>query len=118
MAEKKANGQTRFGMGAACYEQREWRPELPSVSSESCAKALVRLGWIPAFWSEGMCCLTRGAEQIVVPWGNVLDHHRIDELLRRAGVPPLEFIEALEFICKRDIQDLSAKGTGVRRRIL
>jgi hypothetical protein len=116
LKDENADRQTQNGGATPFSAERNWLPEFPSASGDLCAKALIRLGWIPVAWSQGMYSLIRGGERIFVPRGSVLDHRRIDALLRRAGVPPLTFIDALESVCEREIEDFSVRRTGIRRR--
>ena len=116
MKDDSSNSQARKQREPARAGLQEWLPALPSTSGDLFAKALVRLGWIPVGWSQGMCLLRRGTERIFVPREKVLEPPQVRELLQRAGVLPLEFIEVLERLCEREIDDISIYATGIRRR--
>jgi hypothetical protein len=115
--EKKPHAETRQGEEASSSGRRDWRPELPSLSGDLCAKALIWLGWIPIAWSRGLCLLVRSGERIFIPRAVELDHQSVDRLIRQAAVTPLEFIEALECLCEQDIQEMSVRRARETRRL-
>jgi hypothetical protein len=115
LKEPKANWPEQRQEEEPSSGRRAWLPEFPSVSGDLCAQALIQLGWMPLAWSQRICSLARDGENIFVPRERMLHHERVDELLRKAGVFPLEFIEALERVCNGDIEDISGRSKSSRR---
>jgi len=126
-AKSRAGHAERYVVGSTAGRPRvgdesriglpDWLPEFPPVAGELCAQALVSRGWIPVEWTAAVCCLVRNGQRIVIPRTTLLNHETIANLLRTAEVQPMEFIEALESVCARDIEDICIRNTGVRPRI-
>ena len=96
----------------------DWLPAFPPVSPSLCARAFVACGWTAVEW-DGLHVMLEGprGQRICIPREEVLDHEAIARLVRSAGLRPLEFIDALETVCERSVEEESRK-TGIRRKMV
>lgn len=71
-------------------------PSMPTASGVECVRALIALGWVPAWWTQRECELVNGRCAVTVPLEAALSPARVTSIANLAGVPPFAFVEALE----------------------
>lgn len=83
---------------------------LPSVSGIECVRALVGLGWMPAWWTDRECRLEKEPLAVTVPLDPELSSEKVRAIAELAGVTPLAFVDGLERILT---QRMSAYATAL-----
>lgn len=71
-------------------------PMLPAVSGDECVAALAKIGWRVLARSDHELELDRDGERLVVPRAGLLHPDVLMEVLRRAAITPLQFVDALD----------------------
>ena len=83
---------------------------MPSVSGIECVRALVGLGWMPAWWTDRECRLEKEPFAVTVPLDSELSSERVTAIAGLTGVPPIAFVNGLEQILT---QRMSAYATAL-----
>ena len=96
----------------------DWLPAFPRVSPSLCARAFVACGWTAVEW-DGLHVMLEGprGQRIFIPREDVLDPEAVARLVQSAGLRPLEFIDALETVCERYVEE-ECRKTGIWRKIV
>jgi hypothetical protein len=89
---------------------------MPGVSGIECVRALVGLGWMPAWWTDRECQLEKESLAVTIPLDQELSSEKVTAIAGLAGVPPIAFVNGLETILT---QRMSAYATalGELRRV-
>lgn len=90
-------------------------PPMPGASGIECIRALVSLGWMPAWWTDCECQLEKEPLSIRIPLDPVLRPEVVAAIVNLAGVSPLAFIEALEQIVTRRIANYASELKDSRK---
>ncbi|HEX8793457.1 MAG TPA: hypothetical protein VF765_21090 [Polyangiaceae bacterium] len=71
---------------------------MPSASATECVRVLVSFGWMATSWTEQECLMTKEPSSLIVPLKPELDSSEVTEIVKRAAISPIAFVDALEKI--------------------